>query len=155
MKNLPLKIKINQSKNKEGFTESLCKAESKAAIDKAVSCFIAMRKPLGLKSQRVRRNSNIYKHVIKSLGALGMTISKEALQQRVSRALKEETNSQSSIPEQVNMFYLTTEVSSITSPDGEENSPFTEPSMADMELVKVVNQKAWQSYKRSRRMSMT
>ena len=74
-----------------------------------------------------------------------MTISKEALQQRVSRALKEETNSQSSI----------TEVSSITSPDGEENSPFTEPSMADMELVKVVNQKAWQSYKRSRRMSMT
>ena len=60
-----------------------------------------------------------------------MTISKDLLQQSVSRALKGERNSQSSILEQVNMLCLTTEVLSLTLLDGEKNSPFTEPSIVE------------------------
>ena len=75
------------------------------------------------------RNKNVYQNTIELLGALGTTISKDALQQRVSRALKEENNSQGGMPEQVSMLSLTTEVSSLTS-DG-QNSPSTEPSVSD------------------------
>ena len=76
------------------------------------------------------RNKNVYQNTIELLGALGTTISKDALQQRVSRALKEENNSQGGMPEQVSMLSLTTQVSSLTSPDG-QNSPSTEPSVSD------------------------
>ena len=62
---------------------------------------------------------------------LNEVLSKDVLQQRVSRALKGEKNSQSSIPEQVNMLCLTTEGLSLTLPDGEKNSRFTEPSIAE------------------------
>ncbi len=58
-------------------------------------------------------------------------MSKDVLQQRVSRALKGEKNYLSSIPEQVNMLCLTTEGLSLTLLDGEKNSRFTEPSIVE------------------------
>ena len=51
---------MSQSFNKEGFTESLCKAASKVQINKGVSYLVAMRKALGMNSQRVGRNSNMF-----------------------------------------------------------------------------------------------
>ena len=119
---------MSESIDKEEFAESIRKAASKAAIDKALSNLVAMRKA-NCKSIGRGRNKNVYQNTIELLGALGTTISKDALQQRVSRALKEENNSQGGMPEQVSMLSLTTEVSSLTS-DG-QNSPSTEPSVSD------------------------
>ena len=119
---------MSESLDKEEFAESIRKAASKAAIDKAVSNLVAMRKTNCRRIGR-GRNKNVYQNTIELLGALGTTISKDALQQRVSRALKEENNSQGGMPEQVSMLSLTTEVSSPTS-DG-QNPPSTEPSVSD------------------------
>ena len=109
---------MSQSIDKEEFAESIRKAASKAAIDKAVSNLVAMQKANCKRIGR-GRNKNVYQNTIELLGALGTTISKDALQQRVSSALKEENNSQGGMPEQVSMLSLTTEVLSLTSPDGE------------------------------------
>lgn len=85
---------MSQSIDKEEFAESIRKAASKAAIDKAVSNLVAMRKANCKRIGR-GRNKNVYQNTIKLLGALGTTISKDVLQQRVSRALNGEEMYQS------------------------------------------------------------
>ena len=81
---------MSESIDKEEFAESI----RKAAIDKAVSNLVAMRKANCKRIGR-GRNKNVYQNTIELLGALGTTISKDALQQRVSRALKGEEMYQS------------------------------------------------------------
>ena len=118
---------MSQSILKEEYTESLHNAASKAAINKVVSDLVATQKALGLNQNRLGKNNYIYQLAIEALDTVGTTISKLALQQRVSRALKEEKNSQLTVPGQVRMTSSMTEVSSLTSPDV-ENSPSTETS---------------------------
>jgi len=118
---------MSQSILKEEYAESLRNAASKAAINKVVSDLVATRKALGLNQNRLGKNNNIYQLAIEALDSVGITISKLALQQRVSRELKEEKNSQLTVSGQVRMTSSMTEVSSLTSPDI-ANSPSTETS---------------------------
>ncbi len=131
---------MSQSILKEGYAESLRNAASKAAINKVVSDLVAARKALGSNQNRLGKNNNIYQLAIDALDTVGTTISKLALQQRVSRALKEEKNSQLTVPGQVRMTSSMTEVSSLTSPDI-ENSPSTEtfPIVDDIASEEVTN----------------
>ena len=86
-----------------------------------------MRKALGLISQTVGGNSNIYQHVIELLGALGTTISTRPCAAKSIKSIERGRD----VPEQVNMLCLTTEGLSLTLLDGEKNSPFTEPSIVE------------------------
>ena len=60
----------------------------KAAINQVVIDFVAARWGLGLEKKRLSKNQN-YDAAMLSLQEFGVAISKSALQQRVTRAMRE------------------------------------------------------------------
>ena len=121
---------MSQSILQAGYAENICKAANNAALLKVVSDLVAAKKGLNHGDKRLGRKSNIYQHAVELLQATGVVITKDALQQRVARALKAECKPHK--VEQV-MFLIPsseTEMSSLTTPDI-ENSPSTEPCISD------------------------
>ncbi len=107
-----------------GYAESIRKAANNAALLKVVSDLVAAKKGLNHGDKRLGRKSNIYQHAVELLQATGVVITKDALQQRVARALKAEQN-----PDKVEQVIISipsseSEISSLTTPDI-ENSPLT------------------------------
>ena len=74
--------------------------------------------------KRLGRKSNIYQHAVDSLQAAGVVITKDALQQRVARALKAECKPHKVEQVRFSIPSSETEMSSLTTPDI-ENSPLT------------------------------
>ncbi len=77
---------MSQSILKEEYFVCLCNTASKAAINKVVSKLVVAQKSLGSNQNRLGKNNNIYQLAIKALETVGTTLSKLALQKRVSRA---------------------------------------------------------------------
>ena len=115
---------MSQTILQAGYAENIRKAANNAALLKVVSNLVAAKKGLNHGDKRLGRKSNIYQHAVELLQATGVVITKDALQQRVARALKAEQNPDK--VEQVSFSFPSseTEISSLTTPDI-ENSPLT------------------------------
>ena len=115
---------MSQTILQAGYAENICKAANNAALLKVVSNLVAAKKGLNHGDKRLRRKSNIYLHAVDSLQAAGVVITKDALQQRVARALKAECKPHEVEHVRFSIPSSETEMSSLTTPDI-ENSPLT------------------------------
>ncbi len=108
---------MSQSILQAGYAENICKAANNAALLKVVSDLVAAKKGLNHGKKRLGKKSNIYQHAVDSLQAAGVVITKDALQQRLARALKAECK-----PHEVEQVIFSIpssemEMSSLTTPD--------------------------------------
>ena len=88
-----------------GYAETIRKAANNAALLKVVSDLVAAKKGLNHGNKRLGRKSNIYQHAVELLQATGVVITKDALQQRVARALKQ-NRIQTKLNKLVSHFHL-------------------------------------------------
>ena len=115
---------MSQTILQAGYAENIRKAANDVALHKVVSDLVAAKKGLNHGKKRLGKKSNIYQHAIDLLQATGVVISKDALQQRVARALKAECKPHEVEQVRFSIPSSETEMSSLTTPDI-VNSPLT------------------------------
>jgi hypothetical protein len=117
-------MSINQS--------DLSKKLRKAALNQAVAELVSAKQSLGHGNKRLAKNKD-YKVAIASLQQFGVSISKDALHQRVVRAFK---SSVSDVLKEINVLTSSSSVAStLTSQTSTADSPTTTSPTTTMTLI--------------------